>query len=106
MPALPSLPPLGEYMPEMPQAPSVELPEPFEGMKQKMIKFDHENVSPLIKNINYIMVILSILGLVGLSDFLMFKPNKIISIIPDSKSSFAGWQVPHLWTLITSIFIE
>jgi hypothetical protein len=54
-------------------------------MKKKIVKFDEEIVSPLIKNLNYLIIGFSILGFIGLNEYLVLMPNHIIRIVSDSK---------------------
>ena len=105
MPSLPQIPAIGEYLPELPSMPEVPLPEPLENAKLYVQKFNDENVCSLLKTTNSVMIILSLLAMVGLSDYLIFKPNMIINIVKESESE-SKWHIPYLWTLITSTFAE
>jgi len=65
--------------------PEVPLPEPLENAKLYVQKFNDENVCSLLKTTNSVMIILSLLAMVGLSDYLIFKPNMIINIVKESE---------------------
>ena len=105
MPSLPQMPAVGEYLPELPTMPDIPLPEPLDSAKLYIQKFNEENVCILLKTTNTVMIVLSLAVMIGLNDYLIFKPNKIINIVKESDSD-SNWHIPYLWTLITSTFAE
>ena len=76
--------------------PDVPLPYPLDSLKG----YDDQYIPPLIQRINYAILILSTLSMIGLSDYLVFKPNNIVRIVNSEG------KIPYLWTPITSILIE
>ena len=66
---------------------------------------DERYVSPLVNRINYLAILLSILAISStqLSDLVVLKPSLIFSFELFDQGTM---QVPYLWTLVTSIFVE
>jgi len=70
--------------------PEVPLPEPLQNAKLYVQKFNDDNVCSIMKTCNTWMIVLSLAAMIGLGDFLVFKPNKIINIVKE-KDSEEGW---------------
>lgn len=104
MPTMPAMPNVSQYLPEMPSAPTIPLPEPLDYLKIRLYYLDERYVSPLVNRINYLTIILSLLAISSstFSDLLVFQPKLILNL----QNSDGQLQVPHLWTLVTSLFVE
>ena len=83
LPSLPQMPAIGQYLPELPSMPEIPLPEPAQNMKLYIQKFNEENVCSIMKTCNTWMIVLSLAAMLGLSDYLVFKPNRIINIVKE-----------------------
>ena len=83
----------------MPGYPSIPLPEPIAKACQFVSNLE-AMISPLMRPLNRIIIVLSLSGLVGgerFSDYLALRPSNIIG---------GEVTVPYVWTLFTSVLYE
>jgi hypothetical protein len=103
-PAMPDLAFVKDYLPEVPEMPDIPLPAPLEKAKQRMNSANSDHVSPMIQQVNYIIIIFSVasMSLQAFNELLVFRPRNIINF--NKKASSAA--VPFVWTFVTSVFVE
>ena len=92
MPEVPEMPAVREYLPDVtPYLPDIPVPEQITDMKSQVESYDTEIVSPLIRRVNHLILLLSLTAIIlsfisdGLESVLIFKPSMIISINPQEK---------------------
>lgn len=103
VPSLPELPPIRQYLPDLPSVPQIPLPDPLMMLKEQVSSLDSVFVSPIIQRINYLILTLSAIALFE-PDFMVFKPQNLIRLA--AGDSTENQQMPYIWTLVTSIFVE
>lgn len=103
-PTMPDMSFMREYLPEMPAAPDIPLPEPLEKAKNRLNTFNAYYISPLIQQVNYIIIIFffASISLQAFNDLLVFRPKNIINFNPKAQ----GAPIPFIWTFVTSVFVE
>jgi hypothetical protein len=101
---MPDLAFVKDYLPELPGMPDIPLPAPLEKVKHRMNAANSDHVSPMIQQINYMIIIFSIasMSLQAFNELLVFRPRNIINFNKKAPSA----AVPFVWTFVTSVFVE
>lgn len=101
---MPDLAFVKDYLPEVPAMPDIPLPGPLEKVKQRMNSANSAHVSPMIQQINYMIVIFSVasMSFQAFNELLVFRPRNIINF----NNKVPGAPVPFVWTFVTSVFVE
>jgi hypothetical protein len=101
---MPDLAFVQDYLPELPEMPDIPLPAPLEKAKQRMNSANSDYVSPLIQQLNFIIIIFSVcsMSLQAFNELLVFRPRNIINFNKKAPSA----AVPFVWTFVTSAFVE
>lgn len=108
MPQLPKCPEVSQYLPDMPSLPKIPLPEPLDSLRNFLTQLDSEHVSPLIQRLNYLVLFLSLFGMLSwhIEALLIFRPAYIYAPANSELKPAKLLDYPYVWTLLTSVFVE
>lgn len=69
---------------------------------------DNDHVSPLIQRINYLVIFLSLFGMLSshVESMLIFRPSFIYMPEGVQDAPIKLVEYPYVWTFLTSVFVE